>query len=152
MQLFDLVDATPLPVFSTEEAIESMQRIVDKTDDIEKEEREEIIMAFISALLFFIPIAGQTVGAIGGTTLRAILASIGVAGEAGLAIYSVIQDLSSAVMAVFFFLAGAGVGRGGFSRAAGSWRGMGQNEFDSLGNVKTSLNKVQDIKGGICLL
>ena len=29
---------------------------------------------------------------------------------------------------------------------------MGQNEFDSLGNVKTSLNKVQDIKGGICLL
>ncbi|KAK3356345.1 hypothetical protein B0T25DRAFT_451345 [Lasiosphaeria hispida] len=80
-----------------------MQRIFDKASEIEKKEREEMILAFISALLFFIPIAGQ------GNTF----------------------------MTVFSFLVSAGVGRGGFRSATGSRRGMGQKEFDSLGNVKT---------------
>lgn len=112
-----------------------MQRIFDKASEIEKKEREEMILAFISALLFFIPIAGQGVGAIGGVTLRALLSLISVAG--GLAIYSVVQDPENTFMTVFSFLVSAGVGRGGFRSATGSRRGMGQKEFDSLGNVKT---------------
>jgi hypothetical protein len=51
----DLVDAIALPTFSAVEAVESMEKIVSKANEIKKAEREEMIMNFIMGLLCMYP-------------------------------------------------------------------------------------------------
>jgi hypothetical protein len=51
----DLVDAIALPAFSSVEAVESMEKIVSKANEIKKAEREEMIMNFIMGLLCAYP-------------------------------------------------------------------------------------------------
>ena len=149
MQLSDAVDATSLPAFSMQEAVESMQKIVDKANELKKKEREEFILNFITGLLFFIPFAGQAAGAAGMTATRSLLRLIGSTGDAALATYTLIQDPANAFLTIFGYLAGAGVGRGGFQNAASARRGMGSKELDSLGGVKTSLNRAQSLRGAL---
>ncbi|RYP14424.1 hypothetical protein DL765_006367 [Monosporascus sp. GIB2] len=150
MQLSDLVDATSLPAFSTDEAVISMEKIVEKAGEIEKKERENFILNFITGLLFFIPFVGQAAGAAGMTAVRSLLSLIGTAGEAGILVYDVVRNPENAFMTVFSYLAGAGLGRDGFKNAANSRRGMKSNEYNSLGGVKTNLDRVETIRGGIC--
>jgi hypothetical protein len=57
-QLVDSVDATSIPAFTLQEAVESMQKITEKADEIKKQEREQLTLDFISGLLFFIPYCG----------------------------------------------------------------------------------------------
>ncbi|KAF2809813.1 putative glycosyl hydrolase, family 18 [Mytilinidion resinicola] len=150
MQLSDLVDATSLPAFSTQEAVDSMEKIVEKADEIKKKEREEFILNFITGLLFFIPMVGEAAGAAGLTAVRSLLRLLGAAGDAGMTLYDVVQNPQNAFITVFSYLAGAGVGRAGFRNAANSRRGMSSKEYDSLGNVKGNLDKVQNLRGLIC--
>ncbi|CAO2657798.1 Nn.00g070580.m01.CDS01 [Neocucurbitaria sp. VM-36] len=137
----DLVDAIALPSFSSVEAVESMEKIVAKADEIKKQEREEMIMNFIMGLLFFIPVAGEAAGAAGLTAARSLLRLIGAAGDIAMTVYDVIQSPDNAFLAVFMHLAGAGVGRGGFRSAAEARRGMTSKEYNSLGNVKGKLDQ-----------
>ncbi|KAF2119736.1 hypothetical protein BDV96DRAFT_642744 [Lophiotrema nucula] len=148
--LSDLVDATSLPAFSTQEAIASMGKIVEKANDIEKKEREELILDFITGLLFFIPLFGEAAGAASLTTARTLLHLIGAVGDTALTIYDVVKNPENAFMAVFTYLAGAGVGRAGFKDAANSRRGISQKDYDGLGNVKTSLDKIDSIRSIMC--
>ncbi|KAI2782388.1 putative glycosyl hydrolase, family 18 [Daldinia loculata] len=150
MELSDLVDATSLPSYSTEEAVSSMEKIVEKAGEIEKKQREEFILNFITGLLFWIPFVGEAVGAVGMTTVRSLLRLIGATGDAGVAVYDIVNDPENAFMAVFSYLAGAGLGRAGFRNAANSRRGLTSSEYDSLGGVKTKLDLVESIRGGIC--
>lgn len=127
-----------------------MEKIVEKADDIKKQEREEFILNFITGLLFFIPIAGEAAGAAGLVAARSLLRLIGAAGDAGMMIHDVIENPENAFMTVFSYLAGAGVGRGGFKNAANSRRGISSKDYDSLGNVKTNMDKGQSIRGLVC--
>jgi hypothetical protein len=144
----DQVDATSLPAFSTEEAIASMEKIVDKANDIEKKEREEFILNFIMGMLFFIPFVGEA--AAGLTAVRTIARLIGSVGDAALTIYEVVKDPDNAFMAVFSYVAGAGLGRSGFRNAANSRRGIKENDYNGLGNVKVKLDDVQSLRGKMC--
>lgn len=145
MALSDLVDATSLPGYSTEEVVSSMEKIVEKAGEIEKKEREEFILNFLTGLLFWIPFVGEAIGAAGMTTVRSLLRLIGTTGDAGMAIYDIVNNPENAFMAVFSYLAGAG-----FRNAANSRRGITSSEYDSLGGVKTKLDLVERIRGGIC--
>lgn len=149
-QMSDLVDATSLPAFSTQEAVESMNKIVEKADEMEKKEREELILNFITGLLFFIPVGGEIAGAAGLTAARNLLRLIGAVGDAGMTIHDLIKDPKNAFMTVFSYLASAGVGRGGFKDAANARRGMSSKEYNSLGNVKVRLDTVTSIRGNMC--
>jgi hypothetical protein len=142
----DLVDATSLPAFTTEQAIASMEKIVERADEIIKREREDFIISFITGLLFFIPVVGEAAGA-ALTSARTLLRLVGGVGDAALAVYDVVQDPENAFMAVFSALAGAGVGRAGFTKAAGARRGLTEKEYKSLGDVKTKLDKVTELRG-----
>lgn len=150
MQLSDLVDATSLPAFTTEEAVNEMDKIVEEAKEIEKRKREEFILSFLTGLLFWIPFVGELSGAAGLTAVRSLLRLIGNVGESGILVYDVVRDPQNAFMSVFGYLASAGVGRGGFRNAANSRRGLTSKEYDSLGEVKTRLDKVESIRGGIC--
>jgi hypothetical protein len=144
----DMVDSTSLPAYSTEEAVAAMEKIVKKADEIKKAEREEFILNFIMGLLFFIPFVGEA--AAGLTAIRSIARLIGTVGDAALTVYGVVQDPENAFMTVFSALAGAGVGRGGFKKAASSRRHMKKEDYDSLGPVKGKLDTVEDLRGGMC--
>ncbi|KFY07990.1 hypothetical protein V492_06644 [Pseudogymnoascus sp. VKM F-4246] len=150
MHLSDLVDATSLPAYSTAEAITSMEKVIEKAEEIKKAEREEFILSFVSGLLFFIPFVGEAAGAAGLTAARTMLRLIGTTGEAGLGIYDLVTHPENAFMSVFTFLAGAGVGRAGFRNAANSRRGVTPDVYNSLGGVKTNLDKVHAIRASIC--
>lgn len=150
MELSDLVDATSLPGYSTEEAVSSMEKIVEKAGEIEKKEREEFILNFLTGLLFWIPFVGEAIGAAGMMTVRSLLRLIGTTGDAGMAIYDIVNNPENAFMAVFSYLAGASLGRAGFRNAANSRRGITSSEYDSLGGVKTKLDLIERIRGGIC--
>jgi len=57
----DLVDAIALPAFSSVEAVESMEKIVSKANEIKKAEREEMIMNFIMGILCtYLPHASES--------------------------------------------------------------------------------------------
>lgn len=148
--LSDYVDATSLPAFSIEEAVASMEKIIEKADEIKKQEREEFILNFITGLLFYIPVVGEAAGAAGLTAARSLLRLIGAAGDLAITLHDVIENPDNAFLAVFTYLAGAGVGRGGFRNAANARRGINKKDYDSLGNVKTNLDKMQSLRGNIC--
>jgi hypothetical protein len=149
-RLSDLVDATSLPAYSTQQAITSMNEVIDIAGEIEKAQREEFILSFISGLLFFIPFVGEAAGLAGIAAARTVLRLIGVAGEAGLTIFDAVSHPENAFMSVFTFLAGAGVGRSGFRNAANSRRGITPDVYNTLGGVKTSLDKVHSLRHKIC--
>ncbi|KAF3042398.1 hypothetical protein E8E12_007516 [Didymella heteroderae] len=150
----DLVDAIALPSFSATEAIDAMEKVVSKADEIKKAKREAMIMNFIMGLLFliFIPGAGEAAGAVCLTAVRSLLRLIGVAGDIGVTVYDVIKNPDKAFLAVILHLAGAGIGKGGFKSTAQARRGMSGKEYTSLGPVKTRLDSVINVRGNTCKL
>lgn len=101
-------------------------------------------------IIVFIPGAGEAAGTAGLTAVRSLLRLIGVAGDIALTVYDVVQNPDNAFLAVFLYLAGAGVGKGGFKSAAQARRGMTTKEYTSLGPVKTRLDSVVNIRGNTC--
>jgi hypothetical protein len=142
----DLVDATSLPAFTAEEAIASIQKVVERADEIIKRELEDFTVSFITGLLFFIPIVGEAAGA-ALTSARTLLRLVGAAGDVALSVYAVVENPENASMEVFMALAGAGVGRAGFQKAASARRSLTAKEYKSLGEVKTKLDKVTELRG-----
>ncbi len=148
----DLVDATSLPAFSAQEAVANMQAIVDKVKDIQKKQREELILDFLSGALMLIPFVGEEASAAGLVAVGQALRLLTDIGDLATTIYTVVKDPKNAFVAVFGYLATAGVGRDGYKNAAETRRHMSGDEYDKLGNVKTHLDKVQDFLGVTCAI
>ncbi|KAL6879440.1 hypothetical protein HDV57DRAFT_518136 [Trichoderma longibrachiatum] len=111
----------------------------------------EMIAKFVGAVLFFVPLVGEAVDA-SMAAIRSALEMVKVAGEAGLLTYSIVKDPDNAFMAVFSTLAGAGLSRESWSRAAKERRGMKVEDAAKLGSVKTELDKIDTARGGSCKL
>lgn len=142
----ELVDATSLPAFTAEQAIASMGKIAERADDIIKRDREDFIVSFITGLLFFIPVVGEAGGA-ALASARTLLRLVGTAGDAALSVYDIVQNPENAFVDVFTALAGAGVGRAGFKKAASARRSLTEKEYKSLGDIKTNrLDKVTELR------
>ncbi|KAL7940236.1 glycoside hydrolase family 18 protein [Trichoderma barbatum] len=149
LNMADLADAASLPALTMAFAVASMEKVAKEADEIKKQEREEMIANFISALLLFIPFAGEAVDGCM-VAIRSALKMAEVAGEAGLLVYSVVQDPDNAFMAVFSTLAGAGMSRSAWSKAANERRGMKGDDIEKLASIKNDLAKMNDLRGGAC--
>lgn len=145
----DLVDAAMLPALSIESAVNSMEDVAEKAEDIEEAQRKETIMSFITSFLFFIPFVGSAAGSIGLTSVRAILGMLGTTAEAGLLTYSVVEDPDNAFATIFSALAGGGLGRSSWGKAAKSKRDMPSKDLDALG-VKKQTDRFEGLKGTSC--
>lgn len=98
----ELVDSISVPVLMIVSGVESMMEVEEVADKIEEAKRKALILAFLSAILFFVPIAGQVLGAVTSlTNVARILAVLGTAGEAALEIYTVVDDPKNAPLAIF---------------------------------------------------
>lgn len=55
LSMTDLADSMSMPAFFSIEAIEAMEKVVEKAAEIEKKEREEMIMNFVMGALRMLP-------------------------------------------------------------------------------------------------
>ncbi|KAI1110528.1 glycoside hydrolase family 18 protein [Nemania sp. NC0429] len=151
LSMADLVDAASLPALTIASAVDSMEKVVKRADEIKKEEREQFIADFIGGILFFIPFVGEAVDA-SLAAVRAALKLAEAAGEAGLLAYSVVQDPKDAFSAVFSTLAGAGLSRGSWGKAADERRSLSEGDAKKLGSVHDDLSTINDVRGGLCAI
>lgn len=147
---FELIDAISMPVLMIAQAVDSMGTIETVADEIEAAKRKAIILAFLGALFFFIPIAGEVIGSLtelaGITTLMTV---IGVAGDIALDAYTIADDPDNAPLAIFdLILAPLGLGDlGAVAKAANIRRGMSVEQVTKLGTVIGSrLGTVSKVK------
>ncbi len=146
----DMVDSTSLPAYAVDQAVASMQAIVKEADKIKKEEREQMILEFITGALMMIPFVGEEAGAAGLTAAQVALRAISDLGDVAMAVYGIVKDPKDAFMDIFGVLGVAGVGRDGFKAAAASRRALSSDDLGKLGSIKTNQDKVQDCKTGLC--
>ncbi|KAL6901286.1 hypothetical protein GGI43DRAFT_383617 [Trichoderma evansii] len=142
----DLVDAAMLPALSINSAVSSMGEDTKQAEEIKKAERQEMILSFITGVLFFIPFVGSAAGAAGLTTVRTILGMLGPATDAGLLTWGP----GNAFATIFSTLATAGIGAGGWGKAARVKRGMSSKDIDALGSIKDRVNQFEGVKVTSC--
>jgi hypothetical protein len=152
----DYVDALALPVLMIRQAVESMAKVMAIADKIDDEKRKALIMLFISAFLFLIPIGGEAIGAIAG--LSNVGRFIGLAGEAGMVamdIYSVVEDPANAPFAIFGGILSAGAFRDAtqLRGIANVRRGMKDEDLAKLGSgITDGLGKIRKVVTDACSL
>ncbi|KAI9675883.1 MAG: hypothetical protein M1822_008892 [Bathelium mastoideum] len=132
----ELVDALSIPVLMIAQAVDSMSSIEATADQIDEEKRKAIILAFIGAILFFIPVVGEVVGAVTeATDIAAIIAVIGAAGNAAMDVYTIVSDPQNAPLAIFsLILAPLAIGDlATITKAANIRRGMKDSDIVALG-------------------
>ncbi|KAL9622388.1 MAG: hypothetical protein Q9160_003231 [Pyrenula sp. 1 TL-2023] len=147
----DIIDAVALPVTMVMEAIETMESVVETADEIEEEQRKGIILAFLGALLFFIPFVGEVLGSVAGlANLARIVAVLATAGDAAMNIYTIVDDPANAPLAIFGLVLGPlGLANmGNVAKAASLRRGMKAEDVAKMGkNVGPKMDIINKCTG-----
>lgn len=103
-----LVDSVSIPTLMIVNAVEDMSQVEEVADKIDEEKKKALILAFIGALLFFIPIAGEVLGAVTELgDIAAILAVVAAAGDTALGVYQVVDDPSNPLLGIMRYEASA---------------------------------------------
>ncbi|KAF3480459.1 killer toxin alpha/beta [Arthroderma uncinatum] len=98
----ELVDSISVPILMIVSGVESMAQVEEVAEKIDEAKRKALILGFLGAILFFVPIAGQVIGAVTElSSVAAILTILGTAGEVALDIYSIVDDPENAPLAIF---------------------------------------------------
>ncbi|KAJ3492170.1 hypothetical protein NLG97_g5467 [Lecanicillium saksenae] len=149
----DLLDAVSVPAFTYQTAVEKMDDIVQEVKTIKKKELKEFILDFITGVIMIVPGIGEVLGPELAAT-RTFLRLLGDAGDAGMAIFGIVEDPKSGLMGIFDAFATSGLSRGGISKASDKRRGMRDEEIETLGpTMKKSLNRIEEIRGaGVCAI
>ncbi|RFU75486.1 glycoside hydrolase family 18 [Trichoderma arundinaceum] len=146
-----LIDSISLPIFMIASAIEKMALVETIADKIEEEKRKAFILAFLSAIFLIIPIIGEVVGSIAELAdVGAILSMLGAAGNAGMDIYTIVDDPHNAPLAIFdLVLSPLALGDiAKINKAANIRRGMKAEDVAKLGDsVKSRMDTVEKVKG-----
>jgi chitinase len=94
---FDAVDALSIPITMIADAVDNMASIAAIGQEIEgaeaKAKRNAIIFGFISAILFFVPVAGEVLSAVSSlATIGRIVALLGNLGNVAFEVYTIVDD------------------------------------------------------------
>jgi chitinase len=104
----DVVQVLSVPVFLFAQAVDSMEEAKEKGGEIREEEKKNLILTIISALLFLIPFVGEIAAiAAGAATVARMIAMAGLIGNAAFTIADVVANPENAVMAIMGLI-GAG--------------------------------------------
>ncbi|EHK17714.1 glycoside hydrolase family 18 protein [Trichoderma virens Gv29-8] len=147
----DLIDSLSMPIFMIASATEKMGLVETIADKIEEAKRKAFILEFLSAIFLFIPIVGEIIGSVAELAdVVVIMGLIGAAGNAGMDIYTIVDDPHNAPLAIFDLilspLALADVAK--INKAANIRRGMKGDDVAKLGDgVKSRMETVEKVKG-----
>ena len=147
----DVVDAVSMPALMFVEAAASMALVDETADKIDDAKRKAIILAFISAILFFIPIVGEVAGTIEAAgDLGAIISLLGDAGNVAFDTYTVVKDPENAPLAIMglIFAPASLADIAKVTRAANIRRGMDDADIAKLGErVADGMGTIRKING-----
>ncbi|KAH7016502.1 uncharacterized protein B0I36DRAFT_397093 [Microdochium trichocladiopsis] len=151
----DIVDAMIVPIVMVEDAVAQMGKVKELADKIDAQKREMIIMAFLSAIFFFVPVMGAVVGAFTSlANVARIMALVGSLGGAGLDIYDIVKSDSNDFLAIFgLVLAPLDIlSVAKITEAASIRRNMKADDIKALGEVpKARMDTIERIRGnGAC--
>ncbi|KAH8800173.1 glycoside hydrolase family 18 protein [Xylogone sp. PMI_703] len=148
---YELLDAISMPIFMIAEATEQMGTVEQVADEIDAEKRKAFILAFVSAILFFVPVIGEVVGSIAELAdIGTIISLLGAAGNAAQDIYTIVDDPNNAPLAIFDLVLTplALADLSAISKAAGFRRGMAAEDVAKLGDrVNTRMGTIKKITG-----
>ncbi|KAF9881459.1 killer toxin subunits alpha/beta [Colletotrichum karsti] len=151
------VEVLSVPVFMLEDAVASMKEVKDIGKDWKEEQEKNLILKIIEGVLFLLAFVGPivgTLGRVGGAIARLVSALEGAAGV-GLGIYSIIEDPTTAPLAILMMvmgeLGGAAGKRGQFAGLNKKKNDMTSKEKDNMGaSYSKNTPKVQSIMGKSC--
>ncbi|KAH8432872.1 uncharacterized protein LDX57_010504 [Aspergillus melleus] len=132
----ELVDALSLPISMISDAVDNMHKIVEIAEDIREEKSKAILLAFLSAIFFFIPIIGEVASAVQSlATIGRIVSLLGATGNAALDIYTLVDDKDNAPLAICGLILAplALFDAVAVSKAANVRRGMSASDIKKLG-------------------
>jgi hypothetical protein len=133
----DASQVLSMPVFMLSQAVQSMQQVDIIGGQVEKEEKKQLILTITSAILFFLPFAGE-LGELAFGVSWAIRA-IDIAGFAGndvLSVVDIIDDPTSAPLAILgMLMTPAARDPEQFAPAAVERRAMSADKIAKLGNL-----------------
>ena len=135
------------------DAVDNMAKVAkigqDITDAEKKAKREQILFGFLTAILFFIPIAGEAMAAVAGmATIGRIVALLGTLGNVAYDSYTIVKDPANAPLAIFgLILAPLGMADVvALAKAANIARTMNAGDVVKLGtNVGKRLSTLQKV-------
>lgn len=142
----DAVDGASLAVLMISASVTSMSQVADAGQDYEDEKIKNIILLFLTGVLFLIPGLEEGAAALELAEIASILRLVGTAGDVAMGAYDVVQAKDNAPAAVFGALLG-GLGAlnmvkapESFGIAAKARRGMPSGQVEALG---------PEVKGGL---
>ncbi|KAK3330048.1 killer toxin alpha/beta [Apodospora peruviana] len=151
---YELVDAVALPIFMIADAVDQMAKVVEVADDIIEKERKAIIFAFLSAILFFIPIAGEILGTVAAmANIGRIIALLGELANVANDIATIVTDPDNAPLAIMSLLTGplAIADAAKIGKAANIRRGMKGDDVVKLGGkIEGRMKTVAKCTSGKC--
>ncbi|OAA54596.1 killer toxin subunits alpha/beta [Niveomyces insectorum RCEF 264] len=108
----DIAQALALPVFMVADAVDSMQQVKAIGKQVQDEKKKDLILEILQGVLFLIPFVGEAAGALGriGASIARLLLAFDQLANAGLGVYSIVEDPSMAPVAIMGMLMGAGIG------------------------------------------
>ncbi|KAJ5159039.1 uncharacterized protein N7500_008690 [Penicillium coprophilum] len=146
----DLVDALSLPISMIADAVDSMEKVKEIGEKIEETKRQAILMAFLTAIFFFIPVVGEVAGAVSSmAAIGRIVALLGEVGNVALDIYTIVDDPKNAPLAIFGLILSplALTDAVAIGRAASARRSMSADDVAKLGEgLNARLSKISNIK------
>ncbi|KAL5041795.1 hypothetical protein BDW71DRAFT_211826 [Aspergillus fruticulosus] len=147
----DLVDAISLPIYMVTDAVANMETIVDVAEEIREADRKAIILGFLSAILFFVPVIGEIASAVTSlATIGRVISLLGAVGNPAFDVYTIVDDPENAPLAIFsLVLAPLALSDAvAISKAAQVRRGMSAEQLATLGgSVSKKMDTVKRLKG-----
>ncbi len=144
----DTADSSSMPVYMAQGAVTSMSQVVDTAGKLEEEERKDMMLLFLTGLLFLVPFVGEALSGIAElATLARFVTMLGTMGDGAMAVYGVVEDPTSAPLMIIGMLLGGMFTSDTkfFSDAATVRRGMSEGEVAALGDVvSTAMTKVSN--------
>ncbi|KAJ6073194.1 hypothetical protein N7467_011279 [Penicillium canescens] len=149
----DVVDGASMLVLMVSNSITSMKSVEKIGSEYHKEQVEEIILLFVTALLLLIPGAGEVMDEAGLAAVAITLRAIGAAGDVGFGIYGIVSAKDGGPAEIFLaILGGLGVldmvrAPALFAKAAKARRAMSPEHIATLGDeVKGGMAQIDKLK------
>lgn len=133
---FELVDSVSVPVLLIIDAVEDMSQVEEVAHKIDEEKKKALILGFLGAILFFVPIAGEVLGSVAELAdVASILSIVSAAGDAALGVYQIVDDPSNPLLGIMsIIMAPLALGDlAQVSKAANIRRGMSDDDIVKLG-------------------
>ncbi|KAI0543297.1 glycoside hydrolase [Xylaria curta] len=148
----ELVDALSIPVLMVRQAVDSMEEVAKIGEEILDAQRKDLILFFVSAILFIVPVIGEGLAAAGLVSLGRIIAILGETGGVIEGIYDIANDPESAPLAIFGIVLGvAGIRDAAQVGKAAKFRNDFKAKDSMLGDViKGDLDKISKVVKNVC--